>query len=106
MLKPSTRFSWRAPKPPHEVDIPAVREALTDRLGLRLRPLLPEASDIDQILLDPSIAFGRPTLHGIRADVLHSRFESGEDVASIADDYGIEPDEVEQAIRFDALAAA
>ncbi len=47
-----------------------------------------------------------PTLHGIRADVLHSRFESGEDVAAIAEDYGLEPAEVEQAIRFDDLAAA
>jgi uncharacterized protein (DUF433 family) len=77
-----------------------------DGLGMRLRPWLPNAPEIKTILLDPAVAFGRPTLKGIRVDVLHSRFEGGEDAQSIADDFDLHPDEVEQAIRFDQLAAA
>lgn len=78
----------------------------TDRLGMRLRPWLRDAPGIDIVLIDPAVAFGRPTVKGIRADVLRSRFESGEDVAMIAEDFGLQKEEVEQAIRFDEIAAA
>lgn len=77
-----------------------------DGLGTRLRPLLPETPDVNVVLPDPTVAFGRPTLHGIRVDVLHSRFEGGEDPASIANDFDIPVEEVEHAIHFNELAAA
>lgn len=78
----------------------------TDQLGQRLRPWLRDAPTINAVTLDPEVAFGRPAVRGIRTDVLHSRFESGEDSASIAADFDLEPGEVEDAIRFTELTKA
>ena len=53
------------------------------------------------IVVDPRIAFGRPVLVGTRisTEVVYQRFESGEPVARLADDYGRTSEEIEEAIR-------
>ena len=53
------------------------------------------------IVVDPHIAFGRPVLVGTRisTEVVYQRFEAGESVARLADDYGRTSEEIEEAIR-------
>ena len=42
-------------------------------MPMRLRPWLRAAPGIDIMMVDPTVAFGRRTVKGIRADVLRSR---------------------------------
>ena len=53
------------------------------------------------IVVDPRIAFGRPVLDGTRisTEVVYQRFEAGEPVARLADDYGRTSEEIEEALR-------
>jgi len=59
----------------------------------------PEGENI--VRLNPRIGFGLPTVRGIRTEVLLQRFLARENVGEIADDFGLEPPEVEQAIRYE-----
>jgi uncharacterized protein (DUF433 family) len=60
--------------------------------------------------IDPRVAFGRPVLKGkgVPTAVLADRFKAGDTVKELADDYGVEPGDIEEAIRceFDRRAAA
>jgi uncharacterized protein (DUF433 family) len=53
------------------------------------------------ISIDPTVAFGRPVLAGtnIAATVIVERYKSGESILELADDYGREAGEIEEAIR-------
>lgn len=53
------------------------------------------------IAIDPNISFGRPMIRrtGITTAAVSERFKAGESVASLADDFGREPTEIEAAIR-------
>lgn len=53
------------------------------------------------IVMDPAIDFGRPTVAGTRIDtvMILDRFEGGESLATIADDYNIKLEAVEEALR-------
>ena len=53
------------------------------------------------VVVDPRIAFGRPVLVGTRipTEVIYQRFEAGESIEQLADDYGRTPSEIEEAIR-------
>ena len=53
------------------------------------------------IVVDPRIALGRPVLVGTRisTEVVYQRFEAGEPVARLADDYGRTQAEIEEAVR-------
>ena len=53
------------------------------------------------VVVDPRIAFGRPVLVGTRipTEVISQRFEAGESIEQLADDYGRTPSEIEEAIR-------
>ncbi|RYG59179.1 DUF433 domain-containing protein, partial [bacterium] len=59
------------------------------------------------IVIDPSIAFGKPVLvgTGIPTAVIHERFKGGEPIASIAYDYNRDSEEIEQALRYEQAAA-
>ncbi|MBI4605606.1 MAG: DUF433 domain-containing protein [Planctomycetes bacterium] len=54
------------------------------------------------VVINPRVAYGKPVLVGtaIRADVLRERWDAGEDIAEIAEDYGRNQAEVEAALRF------
>jgi uncharacterized protein (DUF433 family) len=74
---------------------------------LRLYPFLkpkPKDDEPKQIMLDPLISFGRPVLvgTGIPTDVLAGRFYSGDSLEELANDYGIQATQVEEAIRYEA----
>jgi uncharacterized protein (DUF433 family) len=60
------------------------------------------------IVLDPRTRFGRPTIaeRGVPTDSLFERYQAGDSVAELAEDYGLTPAEVEEAVRYEALAPA
>lgn len=60
------------------------------------------------VTIDPRIAFGRPVVdrRSISTAVIAERFRAGESVNVIAEDYDLEASEVEEALRYEALALA
>ena len=73
-------------------------------LPIKLFPLTREQAPGTQpshIVIDPQVAFGRPVLvgTGIPTAVLAERFKAGEDEAALAEDYGVEPGAIAEAIR-------
>jgi len=56
-----------------------------------------------RVLIDPAISFGRPILAstGIRTSVIVGRIDAGEEPAKIAEDYGLEPEDLDAAIAQD-----
>jgi uncharacterized protein (DUF433 family) len=60
------------------------------------------------VAIAPRIAFGRPVLDrkGIKTASIAERFRAGEAIAEIAADYDLSAAEVEEALRYEALAAA
>jgi len=54
------------------------------------------------IVIDPSIAFGKPVIasKAIQTHVVADRFAAGESVSDIASDYDLEVSDVEEAIRY------
>ena len=78
-----------------------------DLKPLRLYPFLkPQqmAAEPKHILIDPLISFGRPTIVGTGAptDVIAGRFYAGDSLATLAKDYGITKEKVEEALRYEA----
>lgn len=57
------------------------------------------------VTLDPHISFGLPHINGIRTDAIASRFRAGDTIAGLATDYNLEPDLIEEAIRFELIIA-
>ena len=59
------------------------------------------------IMIDPKISFGRPVLvgTGISTTVLAQRFEAGETMDELAEDYGRPRAQIEEAIRFERRTA-
>lgn len=59
------------------------------------------------VLIDPRISFGRPVLakRGIRVATIVDRVDAGEDLDHIAENYGLERDDVERALDFHEQAA-
>jgi uncharacterized protein (DUF433 family) len=81
-----------------------------DGRAIRLYPFTrPTLRDLQPrvIVVDPEIAFGRPTLadSGIPTRIIAGRFEAGESFASLARDYERSQEEIEEAIRWERRAA-
>jgi len=60
-----------------------------------------EIEEPKAIVIDPFISFGRPVLcgTGIATSVIAERYKAGESIDELADDYGRERSEIEEAIR-------
>lgn len=60
------------------------------------------------VIVDPRVAFGLPlVIHGgARVEDLVDRFQAGDNLAEIADDFGVPPEEVEDVVRVATLSAA
>ena len=60
------------------------------------------------VVVDPRFAFGRPVLVGtsIPTKVIYQRFEAGDSVDLLAEDYGRNPLEIEEAIRCELYRTA
>jgi len=59
------------------------------------------------IVIDPTLAFGRPVLAGtgIATAVIAERYKAGESIGALANDYGRKDLDVEEAIRWELSAA-
>lgn len=60
------------------------------------------------IVIDPAIGFGKPVIAGtgISTAVIASRFNARESIPALAEEYGLEPQQVEEAIRWETRAVA
>jgi uncharacterized protein (DUF433 family) len=69
---------------------------------VRLHPGAPLADDPKIVSLDPRIGFGRPIVPGgIRTRILIERFEAGDSIDALADDYERPRQDIEEAIRYE-----
>lgn len=94
----------------------AMREVLEDHLRrverdeaglpIRLYPFGQKPGDAPVIAIDPAIGFGRPIVgrRGIATQVLVERIDAGEELPEVAEDYGLTPDEVREAIVYERAA--
>ena len=75
----------------------------TDGLGARLYPFTRkrELEEPKVVVIDPLVSFGRPVLAktGIPTAVIAERYKAGDSMEQLADDYGRERLEIEEAIR-------
>lgn len=84
----------------------------TTGFPISLAPVTRDDPDPDKspqvVLIRPEIALGKPFVksRAIRTAAISERFLLGESVAEIADDYDIDPAEVEEAIRYERPAQA
>jgi uncharacterized protein (DUF433 family) len=80
----------------------------TSRFPIRLYPYLGAGrSAADRpIAIDPSLAFGRPVVlrAGISTAAIADRIDAGESVESLAEDYELSRDEIEQAVLYQRAA--
>lgn len=55
------------------------------------------------VLIDPRISFGKPILVGVGVptSVVSDRYDAGETVAELAEDYGCEKEEIQKAIKYE-----
>lgn len=59
---------------------------------------------VDQsVIIDPRIQFGAPSVEGVATWVYKGRWEAGEPLDEIADDFGIANSAVAQALRFEGI---
>jgi uncharacterized protein (DUF433 family) len=58
------------------------------------------------VVIDPAVSSGRPVVNGtgVMAEIIMGRFNSGEGSASIAEDYGLEVNQIEEVIRYATAA--
>lgn len=58
------------------------------------------------VVIDPYVSFGKPVVvgTGISTSIIFGRFNAGESVIYIADDYGRQTFEIEEAIRYESAA--
>lgn len=65
------------------------------------RPPAEEASQPRVVTMDPRVEFGRPVLKvsAVPTAVIADRYKAGESIADLAEDYGEEPLNIEEAVR-------
>ena len=56
------------------------------------------------VIIDPEIRFGRPTVRGVPTDVLAERWRAGDHTAELAEDYGLNLDDVDEALRYESIS--
>ncbi len=71
-----------------------------DDLAIRWRP----APALPDVIIDARLAFGAPTVGGVPTWALRGRAEAGETLHEIAQDFGVAPELVEQALDFERAA--
>jgi uncharacterized protein (DUF433 family) len=100
-----------------QVAMPEILEAYLERIewnpegfAAKLSPITREepTQSPKVILIDPQVGFGKPVVRskGIKTSTISERFLLGESVKDLAEDYEIDTDEVEEAIRYERPALA
>lgn len=95
----------------------AIRKVLEDyleriewdpaKLPVRLYPFTRNSTDRSRaIVIDPFVSFGRPIIRrkGISTAALADRIDAGERVEYVAQDYGLDQSEVEEAVVYERAA--
>jgi uncharacterized protein (DUF433 family) len=80
-------------------------------IASQLYPLVRTAETVDQpklIVIDPRMAFGRPVLRGtaIPVEEIAQRFQAGDSVEVLVEEFGVSKDLVDEALRAKILEAA
>lgn len=72
------------------------------------RDMPPEEIEPPMVIVDPRIEFGRPVLVGshIATKVIYQRFEAGDSIEELADDYARTSSEIQEAIRCEQFRQA
>ena len=75
-------------------------------IPIRLYPVVPGEKERRPVVIDPGVSFGRPTVagSGVLTSVLVQRIDAGEDVAALADDYGLTEAQIVAAAVFERAA--
>lgn len=62
-----------------------------------------DAKDPKVVAINPRIAFGKPVVSGtgVPTSIIAERYKTGESIAEIADDYRLQTNEIEEAIRYE-----
>lgn len=80
----------------------------TEGLARRLFPFTRgESLDAPRfVVVDPGVAFGRPVINGtgVRTEVVASRLKAGESMRELAEDYEVQVEQIEEAIRYELAA--
>ena len=77
------------------------------KFPIRLYPYVgTQASGSRHIVIDPTIAFGRPIVlrAGVSTGAIAERIDAGESVEALAEDYGLQPEEIEEAVLCERAA--
>jgi uncharacterized protein (DUF433 family) len=81
----------------------------TRGIPIRLYPFTRkrELEEPKSVVIDPFVSFGRPILSGtgIATSIIAERYKAGESIDELADDYGRDRSEIEEAIRCELEAA-
>jgi uncharacterized protein (DUF433 family) len=100
-----------------QILIPGVMELYLERIerdpqGLfKLFPFVvaqPKPNEPKMILITPTIGFGKPVIAGtgISTAVVASRFNARESIGKLAEEYGVTPEQIEEAVRWEQRTAA
>lgn len=80
----------------------------THAIPIRLYPFLNlgAAPDTRHVVIDPLVSFGRPTVSGsgILTAVLVQRIDAGESMQALAEDYGLDEEQINAAVLFERAA--
>nr|WP_231291392.1 DUF433 domain-containing protein [Thermus sp. CCB_US3_UF1] len=74
-------------------------------IPLRFHPAVGTRLRGEKVVLDPRVAFGAPTVRGVKTSVIALRFNAGEGLEEIAEDYGLGKEEVREALVFEGMGA-
>ena len=82
-----------------------------DKTPIRLYPFLKrdaEKTEPKVISINPLVSFGRPVIvgTGVPTEVVAERFQAGDSLTDLTEDYGITKEEAEEAIRYEYRQAA
>jgi len=100
-----------------QLAIPEIVEAHLERVeydktlgAFKFYPFVRERSATEPklIVIDPGLGFGKPVISGtgISTAVIASRFNARESMPDLAKEYGLEEEQIEEAIRWETRAVA
>jgi uncharacterized protein (DUF433 family) len=84
-----------------------LRRVDRDESGMPVRfwPPVGEKTKADWVALDARVAFGAPAVGGVETRVLAWRYNAGEELNELAEDYGLPLEAVREAVVFEGMAA-
>ncbi len=59
-----------------------------------------------KVIIDPRISFGAPMVRGIATWVLKGRWNAGESIGDIEEDFRLDEDEIKQGLQFEGIQVA